>query len=219
LRINDEVVNYDDIGIKSVFGFSGYVLASIFLLTAIMNLDMVFVKHFFSPHDAGIYGSVVTIGKIILYLPGAMSIVLLPKTSEIGKINHDSSKILYRSILITFFICMFVSAIYFLVPNFVVNLMFGEKFLPAVPYIKYYGLAMVFLSILQLCSTYFISVYSKFVLPVVLSVTLLLEIIFFNIFTRNLYHYIFAILSVSFTASLVLLIIVLIKTMKLNHVR
>ena len=184
-----------DIKGESALKFSIYVLVSTFLLLAIINSDMLFAKHYFSSVEAGIYGSVVTLGKIVLYMPMAVSIVLMPKTSEIGKINSRSGRILLKSIAITIFLCLLVVLIYFLAPNFLVKLIFGSNFLKAIPYISYYGLAMVFISVLQVFSTYFISVYSRILIPM-LGATLFAQVFLFNLFTRSLMEYVFIMLAI-----------------------
>jgi O-antigen/teichoic acid export membrane protein len=214
-RLN-ETKNSVNFGRESVYKYSSYVLLSTFLLLVVMNIDMVFVKHYFSSNDAGIYGSIITIGKIILYFPLPMSIVLFPKTAGIGKINNVTAKVFFKSLLITFLLCLLVDIIYFLKPELVIMLMFGKNFLPAVPYIGYYGLVATFLSVLQIESTYLLSVSSKILLPI-LTFIALSQLILFNIFTANLFAFIIILLLISFVATMILLTFIIIKLLKVKH--
>ncbi len=45
--------------------YSGPVLLQAFAFTSLFTLDVILVKHFFSPYEAGIYATVSTLGKIV----------------------------------------------------------------------------------------------------------------------------------------------------------
>jgi O-antigen/teichoic acid export membrane protein len=187
-----------------------YTMSCFLLLT---NLDVVLVKHFFDPHTAGIYSSAVTIGRIILYFPGAMAIVLFPKTSELQTLSKKSVRILAKALVIVFALCVVINVIYFVAPNLLVRIMFGKAFLESVPYIGYYGIAMTFYSLLNLAVLFLLSLNFYSLIPV-LTIMSLVELILINSFHRNLFEVIYVLILVSFISFIVLITIIILNLFK-----
>jgi O-antigen/teichoic acid export membrane protein len=171
------------------------------------------VKHFFDPHTAGIYASAATIGKIILYFPGAMALVIFPKTSELQILSRKSVMILIKALVIVFALCLLINVIYFVSPYLIVRAMFGEAFMNSVPYIGYYGIAMTFYSLLNITFLFLLSLNFYSLIPV-LTVTSLAELILLNYFHRNLMEVINILILVSFLSFTVLIFIILFNLIK-----
>src|SRR5581483_239428 len=53
-------------------------MVSVFCLSAFTSTDLLLVKHFFNGHDAGLYGGLALIGKIIFYFTAPISTVMFP---------------------------------------------------------------------------------------------------------------------------------------------
>ncbi|MCL5985038.1 MAG: oligosaccharide flippase family protein [Actinobacteria bacterium] len=187
-----------------------YTMSCFLLLT---NLDVVLVKHFFDPHTAGIYSSAVTIGRIILYFPGAMAIVLFPKTSELQTLSKKSVKILAKALLIVFVLCLIINVIYFVAPDLLVRIMFGKAFFESVPYIGYYGIAMTFYSLLNITVLFLLSLNFYSLIPV-LTITSLLELILLNYYHKNLLEVIYILILVSLSSLVTLILIIVFNLLK-----
>jgi len=84
-----------------ISGYFGTVLVSMFCFTMLTNADVVLVKHFFDPIEAGYYSAASLASKILLYLPSAVAIVMFPKSAERFALGQDSSDILRRGLLVT----------------------------------------------------------------------------------------------------------------------
>jgi O-antigen/teichoic acid export membrane protein len=187
-----------------------YTMSCFLLLT---NLDIVLVKHFFDPYTAGIYASAATIGKIILYFPSAMAIVLFPKTAELQTLSKKSVKVLAKALIIVFALCVLINIIYFLAPDLLVKVMFGETFLESTPYIGYYGIAMTFYSLLNLVVLFLLSL-NSYSLISVLSLTSLAELILLYYIHNNLFEVIYILISVSFISLVILFFNILFNLFK-----
>ena len=197
----------------SIYKYSFLTLYTISCFLLLTNLDVVLVKHFFDPHTAGIYSSAVTIGRIILYFPGAMAIVLFPKISELQTLSKKSVKTLAKALIIVIALCVILNVIYFVVPDLLVRIMFGKAFIESVPYIGYYGIAMTFYSLLNLAVFFLLSLNFYSLIPV-LTITSLAELILINYFHRNLFEVIYMLILVSLVSLATLISIIVINHFK-----
>ncbi len=135
--------------------------------TLIGNVDVIIVKHKFPAFEAGIYGAASQGGKILLYLVGFISIVLLPQAAD----RHARGEHTGRTIGTALTMFAVFSVVGLLVLRFegtlVVNILFGAKFLAAVPLLTWYGLAMVFLALTTALCSYGIATHRlAFAVPV-----------------------------------------------------
>jgi O-antigen/teichoic acid export membrane protein len=96
-------------------------LAGFGLLT---NLDVLFVKHYFSPEVAGHYGPVATLSKVCLFLPWAVGIVLFPKVTRRQASGKDPRPILLLSLGAALLPGLGITALYFLFHRMLVGLIF-----------------------------------------------------------------------------------------------
>jgi O-antigen/teichoic acid export membrane protein len=197
----------------AIYKYTFLTLYTVSCFLILTNLDVVLVKHFFDPHTAGIYSSAVTIGKIILYFPGAMAIVLFPKTSELQTMSKKSIRILARALIIVFALCVIINVIYFVAPELMVRIMFGRTFLESAPYIGYYGIAMIFYSLLNLAVLFLLSLNFYSLIPV-LTITSLAELILISIFHGNLFEVIYILILVSFISFVLLIFIIVFNLYK-----
>ncbi len=149
------------------------VLATVLCFMVLTNTDIILVKHFFSPVEAGHYSAAAVFGKIVLFLPAAIVMVMFPKTSELHALEKDSSLILWKSLLGVGFLCGVVTAGYFLFPRLIVSVLFGVKYLSAVPLIGLFGLAMTFFSLVNILIFYHLSVHNLRFIYALVACTLL----------------------------------------------
>jgi len=119
------------------------------------QLDMIFVKHFFSSDEAGMYASVSVLGKAILYLPGGIVLALFPFVSENDANGKSSANILIQSLMITFGLCGSVALVYFFFSDWIILQLFGEKYAEAGALLRWYGLAILPMALI-LVAEYFL---------------------------------------------------------------
>lgn len=98
--------------------------------TLLTNLDVVFVKALATSTEAGYYGAAATIGKIPLFLPIALGLVIFPKAAARHAAGLDSRMLVRRTgqvVLATSAVIIAVSA---LEADLALRLMFSEKYTP-----------------------------------------------------------------------------------------
>ena len=130
------------------------VLVGVLSITSLTTTDVIVAKASFSDHDAGLYGSASLIGRIILYLPAAVVLVLLPKVSARATAGHGARDLLAKSLLVTAVFCSVATVVYAAAPNLVVFVAFGSTFEEAAGLLWMFGLAMSGYALLNVLLAY-----------------------------------------------------------------
>jgi O-antigen/teichoic acid export membrane protein len=167
---------------SDVSRYAGATVIGLVSFAALVNMDALVVKHFFSPTEAGHYSMAVTLGKIVIFLPAAFAVVLFPKSAERHVQRRDSSRLLRLSLAATALPCAGLAAAYFAAPDFVLKAVFGaENPFFAGPVLGLVALAMTGYALVNVWLNYFLSVEQAsfvYVLPVVVVAQLALLTIF-----------------------------------------
>lgn len=152
-KVAKEGINYKDI-ITYLFPIA----ISYFSFIALISFDMVLVKYFFSAQDSGIYSLAQMVGKIFLFLPGAVSIVMFPRTSGLKAKNMDTVLTLKRSLLYVLGLCVFAILLYNFFPNLVLKILTGKAYPESVLLGRLFSVSMSFFALLFILISYFLSI-------------------------------------------------------------
>ena len=147
-----------------------YAVAAVFLCFMVLtNIDVVLVKHFFNPLQAGYYSIAQMVGKIILFLPVAITLVMFPKTSELHAQAKSSSYLLKKSLLCVGLLCGTAALICLIFPGLIIRLMSGEEHLNCIPLARIFSVTMVFFALVYVLLFYHLSIHHlSFIRPLVL---------------------------------------------------
>ncbi|MFC1990727.1 oligosaccharide flippase family protein [Chloroflexota bacterium] len=111
------------------------------------SVDVMLVTHFFGGKEAGLYNAVATVGKVVIFLPMAVSFILLPKVTENHTLGQGTRDILLRSLVLTLLLSGGVVMICWVFPDIIVLLFFGEAYIAAGALISLYATAMLLFSL------------------------------------------------------------------------
>lgn len=118
------------------------VAVGMLLFAILTNLDMILVKHFFTPDEAGRYAGAAILGRALLYFPTAVSMALYPMVAEAETLRGDSRIILRRGIRLTALLTAAALVPYILFPELLLRILLGPAFVSAAPFVRLFGLAM-----------------------------------------------------------------------------
>lgn len=121
-----------------------------------MQSDTLLIKFFFSDYDTGIYSSASVFGKAIVFLSGAVTLVLFPHVAKNTADNKSSLPILLKGIFLNLLIAGSGTLVLFIFPQMLI-MFFGEKYQEAIPIIKYIGAAFLPLSMLNILFTFYLA--------------------------------------------------------------
>jgi len=150
--------NIDRIDIKKIYKSTFFILISTILLSLISYTDIVLVKHFFTSYETGYYSAAAQIGRIILFFPAAVSVVVFPRLSEKYTKKENINITFFKGLTIMTLISAVFLIVYYFFPEFLMNLIYGSKYLGASGLIFRYGIFMTFISLITLQIFYFISI-------------------------------------------------------------
>jgi len=137
-----------------------------FSFTALTNIDVVLVKHFFPPLQAGYYSVAQMVGKIFLFLPSALAIVIFPKSTASYVTNSHSRKILYKSLLLAGSVCGVGVILCFFFPQLVLDILTSKANPISIPLVGLFALTMSFYALLWISITYSLATHNlKIVFP------------------------------------------------------
>ncbi len=146
-------------GKKDVFDFSsvrGYavtVLTGTLGIVILGNVDVVLAKHALSPDMAGAYGALSVVARVIFFVTGVLASVLFAMSAESvekgSEQSHDFSAF-RTALLLTAGAVGIAVIVYFLLPNFILGVFFGDKYLAMAPLLGWFALAAGLYAIVNL---------------------------------------------------------------------
>ena len=157
LKVPDNIDS--SIDLKAFYKSTTMILISTILLTLISYIDIVLVKHFFSSENTGYFSAASQIGRIILFFPGAIGIVIFARLSEKFEKKESLRGTFLKSYLILLITSIFFLLLYFFFPELITRIMYGSSFVNATSkLILLYGLFMAIIGFINLQVLYFISI-------------------------------------------------------------
>ncbi len=134
--------------------------------TVLTNLDVVLVKHFFSPLEAGYYSIAQVIGRIILFLPMGISMVMFPKVVYSQARDESTIEHFKHSIIYTIMLILGGSAFIFLFPTWILKIFTGKLYPQCLPLIRRFAVSMGLFSLNFSFLVYYLSINKwKYILP------------------------------------------------------
>jgi len=134
----------------------GITLLCFMLLT---NVDLILIKHFFTPIEAGYYSIAQMVGKIILFLPIPVIMVMFPKLIALqsqGRAQEHLS-ILKQSLMIALILCGSAVFVVLLFPSLVIKVLSGKVYLECVPLVRLFCINMSLFSFIFILLYYHLS--------------------------------------------------------------
>lgn len=191
-----EIQTTEKVHTKNIFNFTLPVLIQTVAMTSLMTIDLVLVKHFFSSFEAGIFAAVSTLGKIILFASAPVSTVMFPLVAKRYVAGEKYVSMFLLSIGATAAVVSGVILMYFLFPQLVLSLLYGEKYFAGIGLLVPYALFTGFLALCGLFINFFLSVnHNKVVIfPLVAAV---LQLIGINLFHQTITQVVWVSVSVA----------------------
>jgi len=141
-------------GVYQYFLPVGITLLCFMILT---NIDLVLVKHFFTPIEAGYYSIAQVVGKIILLLPVPIVTVTFPKLSSLEGEEEKGLLILRQSLMMVLLFCAVAILLGFLLPSLIIRILSGNSYIECIPLVKLFCINMSLFSLVLIFFYYHLS--------------------------------------------------------------
>ncbi len=107
-------------GLQAIIFFSGQ--------TIINNFDIVLVKHFFPPAEAGFYAAVALVGRLVNMCAWSVVNTMFPVSAGADGDERDGNPVLFTSLALVFAILTILVIGLWMVPSFLWRSLFGSQF-------------------------------------------------------------------------------------------
>jgi O-antigen/teichoic acid export membrane protein len=134
------------------------VAVSLFCFVGLVNSDMILVKYFFNSENAALYSLAQMAGKIFLFLPFAVSLVMIPRASGLKARNMDTVSTLKRALLFGSLLSIIAILGYNLFPAFTLKVLTGKTFSESIFLGRLFSISMSFFALLYILINYFLSI-------------------------------------------------------------
>ncbi len=168
----------------NLYKYSIPTLIAMFCYSVPANVDVIIAKHFFSDYDAGIYVAVSVLGKIMIFLPGAIVDVMFPKVSKRYSEKKGTVHLLNLSLLYTGLGTGILAALFWFFPSQIIEIPFGAEYIGAAPLIQLYGLTTLFFSLTVVIMRFNLAIHNTKYVYLLLSFTVL-EVGLLSVFNND----------------------------------
>lgn len=121
------------------------------------QLDILLVNHYFEPNQAGVYAAAAILGKAVMYLPGAIAIAMFPMVAENESRSQSSAHLFLNAMVLTAGLSGAGAVFYFLFADEIMTLFYGQKYPGAAELLKYYGFAMLPMTLVMVAEHFLIA--------------------------------------------------------------
>jgi O-antigen/teichoic acid export membrane protein len=137
-------------GISASATFVGFAILS--------NLDLVLARIYLTSHDAGIYAAIATVAKVVIFLPSAVAVIMVPNAARAEALEGTSSRVLKLSGAAVAGAAALCALPCIVAPGLVVDVMFGSRYQAAESGVLPAVLAGAGLAMLNLLCTYTVAI-------------------------------------------------------------
>lgn len=123
----------------------------------INNSDIILVKHFYEPEDAGLYAAMALIGRIVYFGTWTVVTLLFPIVVKLEKEGKDHTLYFLGGLAVVGLIAAGIVLFSYLFPELMVNILFGEAYISIAPLLWKYALATALFALSNVFVYYHIS--------------------------------------------------------------
>ncbi len=153
----DEVVAV----VRNPWAVSRYALwaaLGVLAYTCLTSLDVVLAKHYFPPHESGLYAIASMVAKMVLFLPAALSIILFPKVAYLTARAEETRPVLLKVLLLTGLLSGGCALLFIMEPERVLHLFTGTIRADCIPLVRVLAMAMAAMSMANVGLVYLLGV-------------------------------------------------------------
>jgi O-antigen/teichoic acid export membrane protein len=132
-------------GMQAIIFFAGHVMIS--------NIDILLVKSFFPPEDAGMYAAVALLGRLLYFASWSIISAMFPVSAAATGEERPGHVLLTPLLLVAGLSVVFITLVS-LTPRFLVGMVLGQEFAAAGELLGYYAVATAIYSLSVVLITY-----------------------------------------------------------------
>lgn len=127
-------------------------------IIALTNGDILLVKAYFSDEITGVYSSAMVLGKIAMYVSSAVVAALFPIVVEKYQKGENTAPMLKKAMLYGGGVAVLCSVGMIVLGDFVIHVLFGERYASAIEFLPYVCMFIVPLTFLTIVMNYVLAI-------------------------------------------------------------
>lgn len=156
-------------------------------ITLLNNTDVVMVKHFFTPYDAGIYAGVVTMSKVFLFGASIVQVVMFPQISHLYASSGNFKGRFLKFLSLQLLLIVGGILCYAIFPQAINSIMFRGKFTESVTYLPLFAVFVAFYILITFLSMFLLAINKTkaflFIIPACVLQYILISFLHNNIYS------------------------------------
>lgn len=142
------------INFPNLYRYSSSALIMTLCSTLSQNMDVILVKRYFDPEQAGIYVAITIIGKLLSLFSAPFYKVMLPQVSAAKAKNEKTRPILVKTLAMVGLTCSLFILLSWSFGHLIATVSFGPAYAATAPLLWQYGVAAMLLILTGTISTY-----------------------------------------------------------------
>ena len=124
------------------------------LLAYMTNMDSILVKRFFTPEEAGQYSAAMMFGRVLLYIPSALVLVMFPMIAEASARDGRTLRTYFKTVSYSLILMATAFLFFLLLSTPLIQFLYGARYSEAPIYILWSMLNILPISILTINMNY-----------------------------------------------------------------
>jgi O-antigen/teichoic acid export membrane protein len=193
------------ISFNSLFTYGLPSALAIIFLACYITTDVILVKHFFDPQQAGLYAGLSLLGKIIFFFSAPIATVMFPLITRKHAKGESYKNVFWLSLFIVLFLSLAITAFYFVFPEFTIRFFLKkDEYLTLIPYVGIFGIFGTGYALLTVLTNFYLAIKKTYVFIPIL-VGAVLQAVLISLFHSNFLQIILISLGVTMTLFITLL--------------
>ena len=179
--------------LKPYLPYAGLLLIATMTITFFYSADVLFVKRFFPPAEAGLYSGIASIARVIFFLTAPIGGVLFPSIIMKNG-HHENARLLIKSLLVVAVLGGAFWLIIWQASAFVIKTFIGVRYLDQALLLPLLGLLLLSVSLANILVMYYLALRQYFILYACLAgavLTIILMLIRHQTLEQVIYNFLF----------------------------
>lgn len=181
--------------IRKIITFGAPAAISLFSLTSFVTTDIILVKHFFSPTDAGIYAGISLIARIIFFFSAPIGTVMFPHIVQKYARKESYHNDFLLSLFLVFLPSLILIFFYFIIPELILTISTKQDYVKGAPMLGFFSIFSTLYALLYIFTNFYLSI-KKTIISLPLAVAAILQIVLIWFFHGSFFQVIFISVSV-----------------------
>lgn len=109
-----------------IYAYMGGYMAAFTAYGVLSGADLLLVKYYFSPEQAGVFSKAAMVARMVFFLPGPVCSAMFPKVTSGGESSQATTRTLYKAMVVTGLIVASMGLIFLAFPGFILKILVKE---------------------------------------------------------------------------------------------